>query len=91
MQSIFVDNNESNIWLGTRDQGILHFRNSIFQYFDASYFSLDKLKILDIEFDSNGYIYIATKNEIIYFKENKIQKAYFNFEIMLYETGLLFR
>ena len=74
VQSIFVDNNENNIWIGTRNSGILHFQNSIFQYFDASYFNIDELKISDIESDSNGYIYIATKNEIIYFKENKIQK-----------------
>ena len=74
VQSIFIDHNESNIWLGTRNKGILHFQNSIFQYFDAAYFNLDKLTISDIESDSNGYIYIATKNEIIYFKENKIQK-----------------
>lgn len=74
VQSIFIDRDESNIWLGTHSKGILHFQNSIFQYFDASYFNLDNLKISDIESDSNGYIYIATKNEIIYFKENKIQK-----------------
>jgi len=74
VQSIYIDRDESNIWLGTRNKGILHFQNSIFRYFDASYFNLDKLKISDIESDSNGYIYIATKNEIIYFKENKIQK-----------------
>lgn len=74
VQSIFIDNDENNIWLGTRNKGILHFQNSIFKYFDASYFNLDKLTISDIESDSNGYIYIATKNEIIYFKENKIQK-----------------
>ncbi|WP_195715197.1 sensor histidine kinase [Ancylomarina sp. 16SWW S1-10-2] len=74
VQSIFIDPNEGNIWLGTRDKGILHFRNSIFQYFNASYFNLDKLNIADIESDSNGCIYIATKDEIIYFLKNKIKK-----------------
>ena len=74
VQTIFVDKNEGNIWLGTKNKGILHFQNSIFQYYDASYFNLGELNISDIESDSNGYIYIATRNEIIYFKENKIQK-----------------
>ncbi len=74
VQSIFVNKGESNIWLGTKNKGIIHFQNSIFQYFDASYFHLDDLTILDIETDNRGYIYIATHNEIIYFKENKVQK-----------------
>ncbi len=74
VQSIFIDKDESNIWLGTRSKGILHFQNSIFQYYDASYFQLAQLNINDIESDNNGYIYIATKNEIIYFKEDRIQK-----------------
>ncbi|MCZ4693906.1 hypothetical protein DWB61_03650 [Ancylomarina euxinus] len=74
VQSIFVNKGENNIWLGTRNRGILHFQNSMFQYFDASYFHLEDLTIVDIETDKNGYIYIATNNEIIYFKENKVQK-----------------
>jgi len=87
VQSIFIDNNESNIWLGTRNQGILHFQNSIFQYFDATYFNLDELKISDIESDSNGYIYIATQKEIIYFKENKIQKRISTSELCSIKDG----
>ncbi|WP_372640242.1 histidine kinase [Ancylomarina sp.] len=74
VQSIFVNEGENNIWLGTRNKGILNFQNSMFQYFDASYFHLDDLSIVDIETDKKGYIYIATNNEIIYFKENRVQK-----------------
>ena len=74
VQSIYVDKDESNIWLGTKNRGILHFQNSIFQYFNASYFHLDDLSITDIETDDKGFVYIATDNEIIYFKEDQVQK-----------------
>lgn len=74
VQSIFINKDESNIWLASRNKGILRFHNSIFQYFDASYFGMDELNILDLETDNSGNIYFATSKEIIYFKENKIQK-----------------
>ncbi|MDE5421734.1 histidine kinase [Ancylomarina sp. DW003] len=87
VQSIFVDQDENNIWLGTKEKGIVHFQNSIFQYFNASYFQLDKLNIVDIESDDKGYIYIATNKEIIYFKENKIQKRISTSELCTTKEG----
>jgi len=74
VQSIFIDSDESNIWLASRNKGILRFQNSIFQYFDAAYFDMDQLNISDLETDNSGNVYFATSKEIIYFKENKIQK-----------------
>ena len=87
VQSIFIDDDESNIWLGTKNNGILHFQNSIFQYFNASYFNLDELAISDIATDDKGYIYIATKNEIIYFRENQIQKRISTSELCTIKDG----
>ena len=74
IQSVFIDIDESNIWLASRNKGIIRLQNSKFQYFNASYFDMDKLDILDLETDEKGNIYFATNKEIIYFKEGKILK-----------------
>jgi len=63
--SLEFDSEENLLWIGTKEDGLYLFPLTNFSYYDASYFQLPELNIIDVHVCTSNNIWIATKNNIL--------------------------
>lgn len=79
IQSLFLEND--NLWLGSREHGLIQIKKSKFDYFDFKMLGVGSEKIKDITTNNNGEIFLSTDAEVLAIRNdsviNRIEKGQF--------------
>lgn len=72
IQTIFLKKELDDLWLGTREHGLISIKKSIFSYYDSSFLKLQGTSLSDFVVDKKGTITVASKNELVSFQNGEI-------------------
>lgn len=70
--SIYVRKGSRDVWIGTKNSGVLCAKKSNFSYFTSQYLTGTNKKIKTFVSDNTGKFFIAFSDEIIVFKDSKV-------------------
>jgi ligand-binding sensor domain-containing protein len=76
IHSIFLRKGYDELWLGTRNHGLILLQHSKFAYLDSDLLGLQNSSLQDLICDKRGNVIVASKNEISILQDSKVNHCF---------------